>query len=300
MDTEKIRQLLREGSREVSVFVETNAEDRRGETLETFARDLVSKGLSFAGQAPANRESYNGPFLAFSSEGESPRHYYQALPSGKEWEPFLDLIKTLTSGKVSLSSDSLETLKDLNEPHLIRVLMTPSCPFCAQAVGLVNQLAAACPLITSWIVDVELFPEWITRYQIKAVPATILGEEIFLSGVIKEKDLVGWLVKLDSHDYEKQLYRNDLLEKRMGQAVERLKRRPQDLPILADLLKAEEFGIKLGAMAVIEQLGEEVPDLQGPIFEALSPPSSGNIRPVDRRCHLLIGPAPRSAEGPDP
>jgi hypothetical protein len=118
---------------------------------------------------------------------------------------------------------------------------------------------------------VELFPEWIRRYQIKAVPATILGDEIFLTGVIKEKELMGWLEKLDSHDYSKQLYRNDLLEKRMGQAVERLKRCPQDLPILADLLKAEEFGIKLGAMAVIEQLGEEVPDLQGPIFDALSP-----------------------------
>jgi hypothetical protein len=271
MDTEKIQRLLDEGSKGVSVFAETNAGDRRGKTLETFARDLVGKGLSPAHQAPANRESFTGPFLAFSSEGESPRHYYQAFPSGKEWEPFLDLIKTLTSGKVSLSSDSLKTLKDLKEPHLIRVLITPSCPFCAQMVGFVNQLAAACPLITSWIVDVELFPEWIKRYQIKAVPATILGDEVFLAGVIKEKELMGWLEKLDSHDYSKQLYRNDLLEKRMGQAVERLKRRPQDLPVMADLLKAEEFGIKLGAMAVIEQLGEEVPDLQGPIFEALSP-----------------------------
>ncbi len=105
----------------------------------------------------------------------------------------------------------------------------------------------------------ELFPEWIRQYRIKAVPATILGDEIFLSGVIKEKELVDWLEKLDAHDYSKQLYRNDLLEKRMGQAVERLKRRPQDLPIMADLLKAEEFGIKLGAMAVIEQISEDNP-----------------------------------------
>ena len=271
MDTGKIQQLLREGSKKVSVFVETQTGDHRREDLDAFARDLVANGLSLASQAPANRESFTGPFLAFSSEGESPRHYYRALPTGKEWEPFLDLVKALTSGKVSLSSDSLKILRDLNEPHLIQVLMTASCPFCAQMVGLINQLAAASPLITSWIVDVELFPEWVRQYQIKAVPATILGDEIFLSGVIQEKELVGWLEKLDSDDYSKQLYRNDLLEKRMGLAVERLKRRPQDLPIMADLLKAEEFGIKLGAMAVIEQLSEEVPDLQGSIFEALFP-----------------------------
>lgn len=189
METEKIQQLLHEGSKKVSVFVETKTGDHRGETLEAFGRDLVSKGLSFARQNPANRESFTGPFLAFSSEGESARHYYRALPSGKEWEPFLDLIRTLTSGKLSLSSDSLKTLKDLNEPHLLQVLMTPSCPFCAQMVGLANQLAAACPLIHSWIVDVELFPEWIRQYRIKAVPTTILGDKIFLSGVIKEKPL---------------------------------------------------------------------------------------------------------------
>ncbi len=148
METEKIQQLLREGSKKVSVFVETKMGDHRGETLKAFARDLVANGLSLARQAQGNRESFTGPFLAFSSEGDSPRHYYQALPAGKEWEPFLDLIRTLTSGKVSLSSDSLKTLKNLNEPHQIRVLMTPSCPFCAQMVGLANQLAAACPLIT--------------------------------------------------------------------------------------------------------------------------------------------------------
>ena len=203
--------------------------------------------------------------------GDLPRHVYQALPTGKEWEPFLDLIKTLASGEVSLSSDSLEALKGLKEPHLIQVLITPSCPFCARMVSLVNRLAAASPLVTAWIIDVELFPEWVRRVSLKSVPTTILEEEIVFTGSVKEEDLIGWLGKMGSPDYLKELYRNDLLEKRMARTVERLKKRPQDLPIMADLLKAEEFGIKLGAMAVIEQLVNEAPRLHGVIFEALSP-----------------------------
>lgn len=271
MGPEKIKQILREGSGKVSILVESITGDHRGETLEVFARDLIAGGMSIARRAQGNRESFTGPFMAFSSEGGSIRHYYQALPSGKEWEPFLELIRTLASGKVSLSSDSLNTLEGLNKPHLIRILMTTSCPFCAQMVGLVNQLAAASPLITAWIVDVELFPEWARQYQIKAVPLTIIGEEVFLTGLVNEKNLVGWLQKMGSPEFLEQLYRNDLLEKRMGQALERLKRRPQDLLIIADLIKTDEFGIKLGAMALIEQFSEEVPYLQGAIFEALSP-----------------------------
>lgn len=276
MDREKIRQLLREGSKKVSVFVEPKTGDRRSEPLEAFARDLVAGGLLRAFPGRGEKGPETGPFLAFFSEEGPPRHYYQALPAGKEWGPFYDLIKTLTVEKTSLSPDTLETLKSLNAPHLLRVLMTPSCPFCAQVVTLVNQLAAACPLITAWIIDVELFPEWIRRYQIKAVPATILGEELFLGGVIKEKELVGWLEKLDSDDYSEQLYRNDLLEKRMGQVVERIKKRPQDLPIMAGLIKAEEFAVKLGAMAVIEQISEENPELHGAVFEALLPILEGS------------------------
>lgn len=276
MDTEKIRQLLREGSKKVSVFVESKTGDRRSEPLEAFARDLVAGGLLRAVQGRGEKGPETGPFLAFfSAEGPS-RHYYQALPASKEWEPFYDLIKTLAFGKISLSPDTLETLRGLKAPHLLRVLMTPSCPFCAQMVTLVNQLAAACPLFTAWIIDVELFPEWIRRYQIKAVPATILGEELFLSGVIKEKELAGWLEKLDSDDYSEQLYRNDLLEKRMGQAVERIKKRPQDLPIMAGLIKAEEFAVKLGAMAIIEQISEENPELHGALFGALLPILDGS------------------------
>jgi hypothetical protein len=275
VEIEKIRQVMREGSRKVSFSVEPETGDPRAETLEAFARDLVAGGLFQAHQSVRqsriNIKPLPGPFMAFFPEGDLPRHVYQALPTGKEWEPFLDLIKTLASGAVSLSSDSLEALKGLKEPHLIRVLINPSCPFCARTVSLVNRLATASPLVTAWIIDVELFPEWVRRVSLKSVPTTILEEEIIFPGSVKEEDLIGWLGKMGSPDYLRELYRNDLLEKRMARTVERLKKRPQDLPKMADLLKAEEFGIKLGAMAVIEQLVDEAPRLHGVIFETLSP-----------------------------
>jgi hypothetical protein len=170
-----------------------------------------------------------------------------------------------------LSKDSVKILEALKTPLSIKVLTTSTCPFCAKVVDLVNQLAAAGPLIAVSIINVDLFPEVIQQYRPKAAPTTILNEEVFLTGVLMEKELVDWIQKVGTSQFLEQLYRNDLLEKRMESALKRLRNRPQDIRFLADLLKAEEFSIKLGAMAIFEQLTEEAPQLQGLILESLLP-----------------------------
>lgn len=171
----------------------------------------------------------------------------------------------------SLSGDSVTILEALETPLSIKVLITSTCPFCARVVELVNQFSAAGPLITASIINVDLFPEVINQYRPKAAPTTILNEEIFLTGLVQENELAGWIRKLGTGEYTAQLYRNNLLEKRMESAVNRLKARPHELGILADLLRAEEFSVKLGAMAIFEQLAEEAPQLQGIILESLLP-----------------------------
>jgi HEAT repeat protein len=83
--------------------------------------------------------------------------------------------------------------------------------------------------------------------------------------------LVALVEKRNSREYLEEIYRNDLMEKRMGPAMDRLRSRPQDIPLVTGLIKAEEFGVKLGAMALIEQLSEEAPEDQARIFDALIP-----------------------------
>jgi hypothetical protein len=173
--------------------------------------------------------------------------------------------------KNRLSEESIKTLQSLKTPQSITVLISSACPYCSQMVDLVKLVASASPLIAASIFNVELYPEVVQRYQPKAAPTTILGDEIFLTGQVSEKELVGWLMKLDAEDYLDELYRNDLLEKRLESAIKRLQVHPHHLSILADLLKAEEFGIKLGAMAAFEQLAEEASQLQGLMLESLLP-----------------------------
>jgi hypothetical protein len=170
-----------------------------------------------------------------------------------------------------LTPESKHRLLGLKRPLTIQVLITDSCPFCAQVVGLVNQVAAAGAQVRAWIIDLDLFPDYLQRYRPKAAPTTILEEEIILTGLIQEKELIEWLIRLDSNDYLDRLYRNHLMEKRMDEAWKRLLHHPQDLPIIAGLIRDEAFSIKLGAMALLEQVVDEAPLLHEALFQALGP-----------------------------
>jgi alkyl hydroperoxide reductase subunit AhpF len=254
----------------INIHLYCPAGDDRSPSFSAVAHSLAGQGRIDEIALHSKTHGETLPFMALSTDGR-PRHFYQAHPFGMEERPFSDLISILVTGTTSLSSSSLGILKKIQNSITIRVLITSSCPFCPQIVGLVNQIAAASPLISAWIVDLDLFPEKMRAYQPKAAPTTILGEEIWLTGLVSEKDLIGWVERLDGHDYFKEIYRNDLLEKRMEAAVQRLALRPQDLPTLTGLLMAEEFGVKLGAMAVIEQLIEETPHHHGVLLESLLP-----------------------------
>lgn len=288
MEKERIRELLQKNSNPVTAFFSGREGDPREGALSAFFQELKSIEGFFEQSDRFLDLLEESPFLAFSGTGPA-RNYYKALPIGLEWAPFLSLIHSLGSGTHSLTSDSEQIIRNLRHPVTLRVLITPSCPFCAQVVGLVNQFAVVGPMISTWIIDLELFPEYVQRYHPKAAPTTILEEEVFLTGQVKEKELADWLAKLDSPGYLVQLYHNDLLEKRMDQSLKRLKAHPQDLPVIAGLIRDEAFSVKLGSMALFEQLSDEVPELHGALFEALSPLLDDSSEQVVGDAAYLIG-----------
>lgn len=264
------------------------AGDPRSDLLEAFLVRLNREaGVPWGVGSTAGLTDLEFPAFSLGREGPS-RHFYQALPEGPEGPPFLTLVKILAGEQPGLDPATRAVLRDFQAPLAITVLITPSCPFCPRMVEMAHKLAAAGANIRTRVVDTLLFPEWAKRYRPKAAPTTILGEEVFLTGIQSEADLTQWLGRLSSADFLTRLYRNDLLEKRLVEAGERLRRHPDHLLPAARLLTAEEFGVKLGAMALFEEIIETDPGLQGRILEALTPLLHGTSDQVAGDAAFLI------------
>ncbi len=117
---------------------------------------------------------------------------FYGLPSGHE---FASLIKDLilVSGRDSkLQPETRSFLSSLKKPVRLQVFVTPTCPYCPQAVILAHQMAMESKMVTADMVEATEFPELASRFNVSGVPQTTinLGAGTVI-GAYPEDQLVG-------------------------------------------------------------------------------------------------------------
>ena len=118
---------------------------------------------------------------------------FYGIPSGYEFASFLHAIQSVAAGKPELSDATLRVVAGIQKPVHIQVFVTPTCPYCSQAVMLAHQLAIASPLIRADMVEAMEFPQLAVRYQVMGVPRTVINETVHIEGAAPESHVVAKL-----------------------------------------------------------------------------------------------------------
>ncbi|MEM1584361.1 MAG: thioredoxin family protein [Nitrososphaerota archaeon] len=108
------------------------------------------------------------------------------LPSGYEFSTLIEDIVDVSRNTSRLTSKTKEVLKKIDKPVHIQVFVTPSCPYCPRVVRLAHQFAIENTLITGDMIEALEFQELSGRYNVLAVPKTVINEEIFFEGAVPE------------------------------------------------------------------------------------------------------------------
>lgn len=108
------------------------------------------------------------------------------IPSGYEFSSLLHAIKLAAAGKPELSVDTIAALAELSEPVHFQVFVTPTCPYCTQAVMLAHQIAVASPMVRADMVEAQEFPHLSQKYQVMGVPRTVINETVHIEGAAPE------------------------------------------------------------------------------------------------------------------
>lgn len=118
---------------------------------------------------------------------------FYGIPSGYEFSSLLQAILSVAAGKPELSDNALKVVAGIRKPVHIQVFVTPTCPYCPQAVTLAHQLAIASPLIRADMVEVTEFPHLAVKYQVMGVPRTVINETVHIEGAAPESHVVAKL-----------------------------------------------------------------------------------------------------------
>jgi protein-disulfide isomerase len=83
----------------------------------------------------------------------------------------------------------------VTEPVHIQVFVTPTCPYCPQAVFMAHQFAMENPLIRADMVEAIEFPQLANKYRVQGVPRVVFNETVHQEGAAPEPLMLAKLLE---------------------------------------------------------------------------------------------------------
>jgi glutaredoxin-like protein len=127
-------------------------------------------------------------------EGEQILDYgirISGIPSGHEFSSLIHSILMVSKRDSGLAPQTREIIKNLEQPILLQVFVTPTCPYCPRAVVLAHQMALESPMIEAEMVEAMEFHDLSDRYNVSGVPHTTINEgAVHVVGAAPEEQLL--------------------------------------------------------------------------------------------------------------
>jgi hypothetical protein len=174
---------------------------------------------------------------------------YQAAPSGPEAPPFAEAVLGPTRDGSESWSERLSALK---RPAELLVFVGASCPHCPGAARSANRIALATPLVTVSIADVQLHPELAERFNVRAVPLTVLDGDLAVTGVVPPAELVDKILSRDDDSHAREVLLSLVEQGRFDEVAGHMRTAP-GATHFSSLWKGSGTSLRLGLMMAVEE-----------------------------------------------
>ena len=129
------------------------------------------------------------PAMVVEDEKDRNLRFY-GIPAGYEFSSLLNALLMVSTGVAKLTDQTKAFLADLQKPVTLKVFVTPTCPYCPQAVILAQQLAYSSDKVKAEMIEVSEFPHLAVKYGVQGVPRTVINEKWFQEGAAPEPMLI--------------------------------------------------------------------------------------------------------------
>ncbi|MCL4548949.1 MAG: thioredoxin family protein [Bacteroidetes bacterium] len=112
---------------------------------------------------------------------------FYGIPSGYEFASLLEDIKLLGTGITGFDPQTENEIKNLDSDVHMQVFVTPTCPYCPQAVITAHKFAYLNDRVKSDMIEATEFPHLSNKYNVRGVPRTVINENTFIEGAAPEQ-----------------------------------------------------------------------------------------------------------------
>lgn len=111
---------------------------------------------------------------------------FYGIPSGYEFSSLLEGLKLLGTGKTGLPVELENQIRAIDKDVHMQVFVTPTCPYCPQAVVTAHKFSYLNEKIKGEMVEATEFPHLSQKYNVRGVPRTVINESTYLEGAAPE------------------------------------------------------------------------------------------------------------------
>ena len=125
------------------------------------------------------------PAVAIVADGEDAKDFgirLYGIPSGYEFSTLIADIVMVSGRESGLDDATKAYVQGLESPLHMQVFVTPTCPYCPQAVRLAHMMAMESDMVVGDMVEATEFPHLSQKYQVMGVPRTVINESTFVEG----------------------------------------------------------------------------------------------------------------------
>lgn len=166
----------------------------------------------------------------------------------------------------------------------IMVFVSPGCGACPHQVRSVAALTIAGPTVAAEIVNTAEEPELAQQYEVRAVPTTVIDDEVILVGVTGPLQLAETLLAREGPEGERSVFESWMETARFGDAADHLVFGPNPestARVFADLWSGAEFEARTRMKRVVEAALVRNPDGLAPLGTALEAALTQDATPDD-------------------
>lgn len=116
---------------------------------------------------------------------------YMGMPSGGEFQTFIDTILMVSRNEYDLTERTLEILEMLDKPVEVKVFITKSCGWCPVILKKMYSFAMASKYIRTYAIDCHDFKNLAIEYNVSTVPKVVINDRTEFVGFKEENDILG-------------------------------------------------------------------------------------------------------------
>jgi glutaredoxin-like protein len=113
--------------------------------------------------------------------------HYVGMPAGRQLKSLVEDIVDASRGGAEMDEETRGTIRRVSKPTVIKVFVTPVCPYSPLVVRSAHKFALENPMIRAFMIETVEFPELAKKYNVVGVPRTVINDKIGFDGAPTEK-----------------------------------------------------------------------------------------------------------------